>query len=81
LSKNLPNAHCTAIDRSATALEVAQRNASRLGVSVVFKQLDFLNEKERSELGVFECIVSNPPYIALNEKEQLESNVTNFEPH
>lgn len=81
LSKNLPNAVCTAIDRSATALEVAQKNASRLGVSVVFKQLDFLNEKERSELGVFECIVSNPPYIALNEKEQLESNVTNFEPH
>lgn len=81
LSKNLSHAHCTAIDKSATALDVAQKNATRLGVSVVFKQLDFLNENDQNKLGIFECIVSNPPYISLNEKEEMEMNVTSFEPH
>ena len=49
-----------AVDQSAKALTVAQANAQRLQLEVVFTQSDWFAQVH----GSFELIVSNPPYIA-----------------
>ena len=81
LKKNLPNATITSVDISNEALTFARENAAINNVAVDFLQLDFLNEKEWQRLPAFDIIVSNPPYIPLNEKEKLDKNVTAYEPH
>lgn len=81
LKKNLPAAEVTSIDISADALIIAKENAITNNVSVNFLQCDFLNEDNWQHLPSFDIIVSNPPYIPLNEKEKLDKNVVDFEPH
>lgn len=77
LAKNLPDAAVTAIDISEAALNVAIRNAERNSVSVRFLHGSLL-EPVKGEL--FDLIVSNPPYIATDEINQLEPEVRDFDP-
>lgn len=81
LKKNMPGAAITAIDVSKEALEVAKENAAIHHTPILLKQLDFLDEQAWNELGSYDIIVSNPPYIPLGEKALLDKNVTAFEPH
>lgn len=81
LKKKLPQIAVTSIDISARALSVAEANAKTLGADVSLIQMDFLNRQQWSSLGSFDVIVSNPPYIALGEKDEMDKNVTDFEPH
>jgi release factor glutamine methyltransferase len=81
LKKELPDSKITAIDVSEKALSVAKKNAERLEASVQFSVIDFLNENTWNSLQSYDAIVSNPPYIPLDEKEILAKNVTEFEPH
>jgi release factor glutamine methyltransferase len=80
LQKQLPLAQLTSIDISETALETAKKNANDNEASVSFQQLDFLNESNWTELNKYDIIVSNPPYIPLQEKSELDKNVTDWEP-
>jgi release factor glutamine methyltransferase len=80
LKKELPGANVTAIDVSEKALLVAKKNAAELNAAINFFQTDFLKENEWEALPQFDIIVSNPPYIPINEKEILAKNVTDFEP-
>lgn len=68
-----------ATDISAEALAVAKKNAERLRAEVRFIKSDVLRE----ELPVpeLDIVISNPPYIAASEKEQMQLNVVGFEPH
>lgn len=75
------DANITACDVSTDALAVAQENANTLNADVSFRQLDFLNEAQRSTLPSFDIIVSNPPYIPEAEADTLHDNVKNHEPH
>lgn len=68
-----------ATDISDDALTVAQANAQRFELSFlhfaksdVYSQLDGL---------VFDIIVSNPPYIATQDKHEMDASVLTFEPH
>ena len=81
LKKNLPAAIVSAIDFSAGALSIAKVNALTNKVEINFFQLDFLHEQLWETLPCFDIIVSNPPYIPISEKEQLDKNVTDYEPH
>ncbi len=63
-------------DISDAALQVAQRNATRIGVDAVFRQADWFQGVD----GQFDLIVSNPPYIALTEMEALDPEVRDWEP-
>ena len=81
LKKKLSAAHLTAIDISKDALRTAKENAIDNEVKIDFIQLDFLDEPTWESLNSFDIIVSNPPYIPVNEKEKLDKNVTLFEPH
>ena len=81
VKKNLPISNVTAIDQSIDALITAKQNATINNTEVNFQQLDFLNEVFWSTLPSFDVIVSNPPYIPVNEEKKLDKNVTLFEPH
>jgi release factor glutamine methyltransferase len=59
LQSQRPTAQVLAVDASEDALAVAQANAQRLGLPVRFAQSDWLAGLD----GVFDAIVSNPPYI------------------
>jgi release factor glutamine methyltransferase len=81
IKKNLPASKLTAIDISKGALDLAAENAALHNTSILFTELDFLNEANWPGLGLFDIIISNPPYIPLYEKEKMADNVTRFEPH
>jgi release factor glutamine methyltransferase len=81
IKKNLPASIVTAIDVSKEALTLAKENATLHNAHISFKQVDFLDETAWSGLGLFDIIISNPPYIPVHEKEKLGKNVTDFEPH
>ncbi|MES2004180.1 MAG: peptide chain release factor N(5)-glutamine methyltransferase [Bacteroidota bacterium] len=80
LKKKLPDLEISAIDVSDAALMVARQNASDLGATIAFAQLDFLAEKNWDALPVFDIIVSNPPYIKQSEESSMHKNVLAFEP-
>jgi len=80
LAKYLPEAEVFAFDISDKALNVARQNAINNEVNVIFFQYDIL-KNEPYNFPVFDCIVSNPPYITMKEKETLEKNVLDYEPH
>ncbi|HXS37929.1 MAG TPA: peptide chain release factor N(5)-glutamine methyltransferase [Flavipsychrobacter sp.] len=71
----------TACDVSSDAISVAKENADDLNTSLSFLQLDFLDNEKWEKLGIHDIIVSNPPYIPANEKDQIHTNVKDFEPH
>ncbi len=74
------SASITSVDVSKDALQVAQKNADALGADVSFLHIDFLNEDGWEGLPVFDCIVSNPPYIKRSEEKDMGKNVLDFEP-
>ncbi len=83
LKKNLPDANISAIDISDNALQTAKENAVLNKVEVNFIHADILAPltTHNSQLTTHQIIVSNPPYVTLEDKKQMHTNVTNFEPH
>jgi release factor glutamine methyltransferase len=81
IKKNLPSAKVMALDVSYDALEIASKNAVANKTNVQLTLFDFLDESRWPELMLFDAIVSNPPYIPNKEKEKLDKNVVDFEPH
>jgi len=82
LKKNLPDAVVTAIDISAEALATAQKNAVINDAEVSFIEADILAYSSAEiDNRKFDIIVSNPPYVTMEDKAQMHQNVTNFEPH
>ncbi len=81
LKKNLPFAQLTAIDISKEAIKVATENAFLNKVSIDFIEADILNSQLSSLDSQFNIIVSNPPYITVEEKNKMLKNVLEFEPH
>lgn len=79
LARNLPFSDVTAIDISAPALDVAKRNAAKLKAGINFINTDLFKYNPGPES--FDIIVSNPPYIDESEKNYMERNVLDFEPH
>jgi release factor glutamine methyltransferase len=88
LARELPHADIVATDISSDALDVARRNAARHGVAerIRFVRTDLLRAllgkrgTSGRELGTFDLIVSNPPYVARNEAAELAREVRDHEP-
>lgn len=76
LKQLFPAWQVTAFDISADALAIAQENAERNRLSVSFRQADILSES----IGVFDLLVSNPPYICECERADMDANVLDYEP-
>ena len=79
LANKLPDSKVTAWDISSEALAVAAENSESNGTEVTFAQVDILAHEPQDEQ--FDIIVSNPPYIKEIEKENMEHNVLDWEPH
>jgi len=76
LTKNL-NGSFYAIDVSPNALREAKQNVKRNNVDVNLEQFDILD----SDLdGLWDVIVSNPPYVLESERKYMKQNVLNWEP-
>lgn len=79
LKKNHPDCSMLAVDISREALQIAKENALQHDVEIAFVQQDIL-QASREQLGLFEIIISNPPYITLQETNELSSHVVKAEP-
>ncbi len=81
IAHEVPSAIGWAVDISAAALEVAKQNACRHGVAdrIHFLQGDLLESFLPNS--TFDFILSNPPYVPLEECDTLPSDVINYEPH
>lgn len=83
LKNNIPLAQVYALDISGEALEIAKQNAEMNNVDVEFFQHNILSATCQLKVPdlKFDIIVSNPPYICVSEKEQMQNNVLDHEPH
>ena len=79
LAHRVPQGNVTAWDISNAALAVATENSKANDCPVTFEQVDILAYQPTD--AQFDIIVSNPPYIKEVEKEQMYSNVLDWEPH
>ena len=78
LKKHFPNAEISAIDISEKALEIAQKNADFHKKEINFIQADYLNTELTEN---YDIIISNPPYIGIEENIEIEDSVKGFEPN
>jgi release factor glutamine methyltransferase len=78
LAREITGAKVVATDISIAALNLAQKNAATLGLKekIDFRQGNLFEPVD----GLFDIIVSNPPYIAANDYEELPASVKAFEP-
>ena len=81
LKAEWPEAQINACDVSLGALTVAQKNASHLEQDINFFEQNILDKSLWHHLTQYDIIVSNPPYIPVNEIPSMEANVHEHEPH
>jgi len=78
LAKNIKQSAVTAIDISSDAITLAKKNAANLNLTnITFDIVNILNSKPE---GVFDLVVSNPPYVSIDELSELMPDVIDFEP-
>lgn len=77
LKKHFPNAEVSSIDFSGKALEFAKRNAAFHQLDIKLIHADYLNFDLNENYAV---IISNPPYIGIEEEVEIEDSVKGFEP-
>jgi release factor glutamine methyltransferase len=76
IKRHLASARVVAVERSAAALAVAQRNALRLGLEVDFRHGPWFVPVAGER---YDLIVSNPPYVAAGDLHLLQGDLR-FEP-
>ena len=72
-----PDWQVTASDISQGALQLAEENSKLNQVSLDFVESDVFSQIT----GTFDVIISNPPYIAYGDKDEVGMNVLASEPH
>jgi release factor glutamine methyltransferase len=77
LKKYFPDAQIFAIDFSEMALKIARKNAKFHQVEISFLHQDYLSENLTE---MYDVIISNPPYIGIEEAVEIEDVVKGFEP-
>ncbi len=79
LADEVPGAAVTGIDCSEDALSLARENAARTGLDVQLLLQDVFEGLSLGH-GLFDLVVSNPPYVRAEELETLEPEVRDWEP-
>jgi release factor glutamine methyltransferase len=81
IAKRVSSAKVWGVDISEEALEVARRNASRLGLTnVKFLQSDLLSSLPKSLRRRVDSFTIHPPYVARGEIRTLPKEIREFEP-
>lgn len=81
LKKERPDWQISALDISEEALEVARKNAEKNETDITFFGGDITDPDSFEWESETDIIVSNPPYILPEEKDELEPQVHEHEPH
>jgi release factor glutamine methyltransferase len=82
IKSTLPTVHMHAVDISQDALDLAGKNAEALKTDISFHCLDICDTMQWKLLpSDLDVIVSNPPYIPLNEKPLMSMSTVLHEPH
>lgn len=77
LALERPNISMTAVDCSAAALSIAKQNAAQHGITTIkWFESDWMNKLQSES---YDLIISNPPYIAIDDPHLLQGDVR-FEP-
>jgi release factor glutamine methyltransferase len=79
IKKALPEAIVSAIDISTSAIKIAATNAAALKADIELIALDILSTAFLPDQ--YDVIVSNPPYIPMQEMKNMELQVTDHEPN
>lgn len=77
LKKHFPEAEISSIDFSENALKTAKRNAEYHQLEIQFIHADYLNFEPAEN---YDIIISNPPYIGIEEEIEIADSVKEFEP-
>jgi len=81
LAKYIKNSDVYALDFSTAALKIAKNNAKLHNVEINFIFMNYLIENLSKIFNIdFDIIVSNPPYISVDEENIIDSGVKDFEP-
>jgi len=80
LAKGLPGAFIYATDLNNEILDLARENARLMGLKVDFILHDISSGEPPVGLTRLDIIVSNPPYIPIQEKGSMDANVSDHEP-
>lgn len=81
LKKYFPDWDVWALDKSDKALAIAKTNAVLLDTEIHFVESDILKEAKSDALPAFDLIISNPPYIPVEDKPDMDDRVLDHEPH
>ena len=76
LKQRHPEWQVAALDNSREALSIARTNATRNNLDVHFFYADILTD----DIGHYDLIVSNPPYIRPSEQDSMTANTLLHEP-
>ena len=81
IASRVPDAKIVLGDISEEALKLCSRNiwSNSFSGRVVPVRADALREPDR-RIGVFQCLVCNPPYIASGDIDGLDASVRDYEP-
>jgi release factor glutamine methyltransferase len=75
----LPDAEIYGLDLSPEALQIARENALQHRVKVDFREGNLLEPLQNE--GQMDMITANLPYVTVQQLEELEAGVKDFEPH
>ena len=81
MAHTLPRSRVVLVDNDEKALAVAQENVWRLGLAdrVECLRMD-VNAPPPADLGSFDLILANPPYVPTGELAKLDASVREYEP-
>lgn len=74
----MPNSTISGVDIDLDALSLAKENAKTLTLDVEFFEHDVLSNSDLEY--EWDIIVSNPPYIPIEEKSEMANHVLDYEP-
>jgi len=81
LKNNLPQSIIYGIDKAQETLELAKENAKKLNLEINFILSDVLTQTIDINDNSTDIIVSNPPYVLLNQQTEMKKHVLEHEPH
>jgi release factor glutamine methyltransferase len=77
VADELPECEVVATDTSAAALEVARANVERLGLA---ERVELVEGTLPADVGEFDLVLANLPYVSEAEWDGLQPEVTEWEP-
>ena len=76
--KERKNFYGTGLDLSKKCIDITRINANNLGLSPRLKL--YKSDVDKFNIGKYDLVVSNPPYIKKNNIKYLERDIAEFEP-